>query len=159
VGRALPSSPSRGQGRLPPARAAQSPGQPGLACLRGWGISHLSEQPLPASPHPQHNQFLPYFQSESPLFQLKTIAPRPVAAGPAEEPGPVFLLSTGGCREVSPQPSPPAAPALPAEGFQPPFGSITSSSSVQGLPEMEVFSCLLVLFQIYLQEKGCFSPS
>ena len=35
------------QGRQPPARAAQSPIQPGLECLQEWGIHNLLGQPVP----------------------------------------------------------------------------------------------------------------
>ena len=56
------------QGHLQPDQVAQSPVQPGLECSQGWGIDHLPGQPVPGFHHPQHKQFLPYIQSESPLF-------------------------------------------------------------------------------------------
>jgi len=31
---------------------AQSPVQPDLECLQGWGIPHISGQPVPVPPHP-----------------------------------------------------------------------------------------------------------
>jgi len=36
------------QGHLQPDQVAQSPVQPDLECFQGWGIDHLSEQPVPA---------------------------------------------------------------------------------------------------------------
>jgi len=51
--------PCHEQGHLHPDQVAQSPVQPGLECFQGWGISHLSEQPLPGFHHPHSNEFLP----------------------------------------------------------------------------------------------------
>jgi len=43
----LVSTPCYVQGRQPAAQAAQSPIQPGLECLQGWGIPSLLEQSAP----------------------------------------------------------------------------------------------------------------
>jgi len=64
----LVQPPCHKQGQLHPEQVAQSPVQPGLECLQGWGIDHQSGQPLPGFHHPQHEKFLPHNQSESPLF-------------------------------------------------------------------------------------------
>ena len=57
VGRDLPRpsspTPCHEQRQLQLDRAAQSLIQPGLECLQGWGISHLSGQPVPGFHHPQ----------------------------------------------------------------------------------------------------------
>jgi len=42
--------PCHGQGHLPPHHVAQSPIQPGLEHLQGWGIHSFSGQPGPG-PH------------------------------------------------------------------------------------------------------------
>jgi len=34
-------------------QVAQSPVQPGLECFQGWGIYHLSGQPVPVINHPR----------------------------------------------------------------------------------------------------------
>ena len=47
---------------------AQSPLQPDLGCLQGWGTHHLSGQPVLVLHHLQRKELLPYVQSESPLF-------------------------------------------------------------------------------------------
>ena len=53
--------PSRhGQGHLSLNQVAQSPIQLDLECCRGWGIYHLSGQPVPVSHHPHSKEFLPY---------------------------------------------------------------------------------------------------
>ena len=72
VGRELsrPSSPNpcHEQGRLQPIQVAQSPIQSGLEWFQGWGISHLSGQPVPGY-HDHHcKKFVPHIQSKSPLF-------------------------------------------------------------------------------------------
>jgi len=51
--------PCHEQGHLQPDQVAQSPVQPGLECFQGWGIDHLSGQPLPGFHHPCHKEFLP----------------------------------------------------------------------------------------------------
>jgi len=40
------------QGHLHPGQGAQSPVQPGLECFQGWGIDHLSGQPVSGFHHP-----------------------------------------------------------------------------------------------------------
>jgi len=39
--------PCNKQGHLPLGKVAQSPIQPDLECLQGWGIYHFSVQPVP----------------------------------------------------------------------------------------------------------------
>jgi len=63
----LAQTPCNEQGRLQLDQVAQSPVQPGLECFQGWGIYHLSGQPVPVFQHPC-KKFLPYSQSESTLF-------------------------------------------------------------------------------------------
>jgi len=123
-------TPCHAQGHLQPDQVALSPVQPGLECFQGWGIDHLSGQPMPGPHHPHHNKFLPFTQSKCPLFQFETIPPCPNATGPAKKPVPtlpVRPLEALKCRkEISPQLSLPQAdqpqlsqPVPPAEGFQP----------------------------------------
>ena len=73
--------PCHGQGYLPLDQVAQSPIQPDLEHFQGWSIHNFSGQPLPLSRHPHHEKFLPYVQSKSTLFQLKTVAPCSVTTG------------------------------------------------------------------------------
>lgn len=65
-------------------------------------------QPVLVSHHPHCKPFLPYAQSNTPVFQLKTIIPGPVTIGPSKKSLSVFLLSTfyilKGCSKVSLQP-------------------------------------------------------
>ena len=56
------------QGHLHLDQVAQSPVQPDLECFQGWGIYHLSGQPLAVFHHPHCKKFLPYIQSKSILF-------------------------------------------------------------------------------------------
>jgi len=52
-------NPCRGQGRpLPPDQVAQSPVQPGLEHLQGWGIHSFSGQPGPGPHHPHRKELL-----------------------------------------------------------------------------------------------------
>ncbi|EOB08416.1 hypothetical protein Anapl_06434, partial [Anas platyrhynchos] len=44
--------PCHGQEHLPPDQVAQSPIQPGLEHLQGWGIHNFSGQPVPGPHHP-----------------------------------------------------------------------------------------------------------
>jgi len=46
---------------------AQSPVPPDLECLQGWGILHLSGQPVPVLHYSYKKPFL-YIQSKSPLI-------------------------------------------------------------------------------------------
>jgi len=47
------------QGHLKLDQVAQSPIQPGLECFQGWGIYHLSGQPVPVFHHPHGKKLLP----------------------------------------------------------------------------------------------------
>ena len=48
------------QGHLQLGQVAQSPIQPDFECFQGWGIYHLSGQPVLVLHHPQNKEFLPY---------------------------------------------------------------------------------------------------
>jgi len=39
----------------------QSLAQAGLECFQGWGIDHISGQPVPVFHHPHCKRFLPYY--------------------------------------------------------------------------------------------------
>ena len=69
---------------------AQSPIQPDLGCLQGWGIRHQSGQPVPVSHHPQCKNLLPYTQPKPPLFPFETISPCPITTDPKKEFVPFF---------------------------------------------------------------------
>jgi len=71
---------------------AQSHIQPDLERLQGWGIHHLSGQPVPVLHHPYCKLLLPYIQSKS-LLYTETISPYPITTGPAKESVPLFLLA------------------------------------------------------------------
>ena len=58
------------QGHLPLDQVAQSSIRPGLECSQGWGISHLSGQPVTV---PHHKLISPYIQSKSPSFSSKPL--------------------------------------------------------------------------------------
>ena len=81
------------QGHLQLDQVAQSPVQPDLECFRGWGIYHLSGQPVPVFHHPHCKKCLPSVQSKSTLFEFKTITPCAITTGPAKKFVPVFLMS------------------------------------------------------------------
>ena len=51
--------PGNEQAHLPLDYVAQSPIQPDLECFQGWGIYHLSGQPIPVPHHPHRKKFLP----------------------------------------------------------------------------------------------------
>jgi len=48
------------QGHLQLDQVAQSPIQPDLECFHGWGIYHLSGQPVPVFHYPNNKKFLHY---------------------------------------------------------------------------------------------------
>ena len=50
--RHLVQPPCNDQGHLPLDQVAQSPVQSDLECFQGWGIYHLSGQPVPVFHHP-----------------------------------------------------------------------------------------------------------
>jgi len=94
----LTQAPCHKQGHLQLDQVAQSPVQHDLECFQGWGTDHL----------PGHRKkFLPYIQSESPLFQFKTITPCPTTTGPAKKSVPIVLISSlevmEGYKKVSPE--------------------------------------------------------
>lgn len=53
---------------LPLDQAAHSPIQPDLERFQGWGIQHLSGQPVPLSHHPYCKKLLPFICSKEILF-------------------------------------------------------------------------------------------
>jgi len=89
----LVQPPCNEQGHLQLDEVVQSLVQPSPECFQGWGIYHLSGQPVPVFHHPHSEEFLPYVQSKSTLFQSKTATPYPVSTGPAKMFVPIFLLS------------------------------------------------------------------
>ena len=76
---------------LPPAQAAPSPVLPGLEHCQGGGSHSFSGQPGPGPHHPQSEEFLPYIQFKSPLFQFKAITPCPITPCPCQK-TPLALL-------------------------------------------------------------------
>ena len=80
----LVQHPGSKQGHVQLDQSAQSPVQPDFECLQGWGIDHLSGQPVPVLHHPHCKKFLPYVQSKSTLFEFKTATPCPIATGPGD---------------------------------------------------------------------------
>ena len=52
--------PDNDQGHLQLDRFSQSPVKLGLECFQGWGIYHLSVQPVPVSHHPDCKKYIPY---------------------------------------------------------------------------------------------------
>jgi len=70
------------------------PIQPGLEHLQGWGIHHLSGQPVPAPHHSHSKEFPPDIQPKPSLLQLKTISPCPAIVYPFKELAPLLFLAT-----------------------------------------------------------------
>ena len=64
----LVQPPCNEQGHPQVDQVAQSPIQPDLGCLQGWGIHHLSGQPPPVPHHPDCKILLPHIQFKSPLL-------------------------------------------------------------------------------------------
>jgi len=64
----LVQPPCNKQGHLLLDQAAQSPIQPNLECFQGWGIHHLSGQPVPVFHYPHCKKPLAYIQAKSTLF-------------------------------------------------------------------------------------------
>jgi len=62
------------QGHFQLDQAAETPVQPDLECFQGWGIYHLSGQPMPMFHHPHCKKFVPSIQSNTTGFYFKTIA-------------------------------------------------------------------------------------
>ena len=48
-------------------QVAQSSVQPDLKCFQGWGMYHLSGQPVPVFHQPHCKKFLPYIHTKSTL--------------------------------------------------------------------------------------------
>jgi len=80
----LVQRPCSERGHLQLDRVAQGPLQSDFECFHGWGIDHFSRQPVPVFHHPHCKKDLLYTQSKCTLFQFKTIAPCPIATGPAK---------------------------------------------------------------------------
>ena len=68
-----------------PDQAAQSPIQPGLEHLQGWGIQNHSGQPVAVPHHSQSKELPPDIQPKSSLLQLKTISPYPDVSYPFKD--------------------------------------------------------------------------
>jgi len=69
----LAQTPFSEQGYLQLDQVAQSPVQPGLECFQGWGIHHLSGQPVPVFHHPYCKIFLPISSLNLPSLGLKQL--------------------------------------------------------------------------------------
>ena len=80
----LAQPPCSEHGYLQLDQGAQSPVQPGLECFQGWGMHHLSGQPVPVLHHPYCRKFLPCIQSP-PGVEGGGAALLPPARGKAEE--------------------------------------------------------------------------
>ena len=82
------------QGHLQLDQIAQSPIQPGLECFQGWGICHVSGQPVPVSHHLHcKKNFFLISNVNLPSFLFKIINPCPVATAPAKKSVSSFLIS------------------------------------------------------------------
>uniref|UniRef100_A0A8B9F808 Peptidase S1 domain-containing protein n=1 Tax=Amazona collaria TaxID=241587 RepID=A0A8B9F808_9PSIT len=79
-------TPCHGQGHLPLDRVAPSPVQPGVEHCQGWDSHSFSGQPVPGPQHPHREELLPKISSQSPLCQVKAIAPCPAPTGPCPKP-------------------------------------------------------------------------
>ena len=64
--------PCNKQGHLQLDQVAQSPVQPDLECLRGWGIHHTSGQPVPVFNHFYCIYLFLIFSINLPYFSLKS---------------------------------------------------------------------------------------
>ena len=81
------------QGCQPPDQAAQGHIQPGLECLRGWGIHNLLGQPVSVRHHPLGQKLLSNIQPKRPLSLFKTIPPCPITMHPRKQPFPLLFYS------------------------------------------------------------------
>jgi len=136
--------PRHGQGPLPPAQGAPSPIQPGLEPCQGGGSHSFSGQPGPGPHHPQREEFLPYIQPESPLFQLEAVTPWPITPRPCHSPSPALLqpLQALAAALRSPQSlllsrlSSPSSPSLSSQqkGSSPQITAVGSSSPAPPAP-------------------------
>jgi len=52
--------PCNAQGQHSTGQVVQDLIQPGLESLQGWGINHISGQPVPVPHHPHCKRFVPY---------------------------------------------------------------------------------------------------
>jgi len=82
--------PCHGQGPLPPAQGAPSPVEPGLEPCQGGGSHSSSGQPGLGPHYPQREEFPPYIQSKSLLFQFKAVTPCPITPRPCHSPSPAL---------------------------------------------------------------------
>jgi len=105
----LAQPPCSEQGHLQLDQGAQSPIQPDLECFQGWGIYHLSGQPVAVFHRSHCQKFFPNIQSKSTLPQFKTITPCSVTTCPCKKSLSSFLVGPfkylAGCYQVSPLPS------------------------------------------------------
>ena len=95
-----------GQGHLSLDHVTQSSVEPVFEHFQQWGIPSFSGQPFPVPHHLHHHKILPFVQSTSTLFQFKTVAPCPIAAGLEKKSLSDFLASPlyiwRACNKVSP---------------------------------------------------------
>jgi len=82
--------PCNEQGHPQLDQVAQGLIQPCLESLQGWGIHHISEQPIPVPQHSHCKRLFSYIQSKSTLFKLETISLYSITTDPAEESAPFF---------------------------------------------------------------------
>ena len=98
-----------GQGHIPLDQVAQSPIQPGLEHFQGGGSHSFSGQPVPVPHHPHGEEFLPYIESKSSLFQFKAITPCSITTLPNKKSLSSFLVGRlpilVGCNKVIPEPA------------------------------------------------------
>ena len=66
-------------------QVAQSLIQPHFENLQGWGINHISRQPVPVPHHPHCKRLFPYIQAKPALFKLEAIFPCCITTDPAKE--------------------------------------------------------------------------
>ena len=73
------------QGHLQLHQIAQTPIQPDLECLQGWGFHHLSGQCVSMPHHSHCRRLFPYIQPKFTLFRSETISPCPITSDSAKE--------------------------------------------------------------------------
>ena len=66
-------------------QVAQSLIQPGLESLQGWGINHISGQPVLVPHHPHCKSLFSYIQPKSTLLKFKAVSPCSITRDPAKE--------------------------------------------------------------------------
>ena len=85
--------PCNGQGHLQLEQHAQSPIQPYTEHHQGWGIHHLSGQPVLVPRDPDGKKLLLYIQPISPLFLSETTSLCRITTDPAKESVPLFPIA------------------------------------------------------------------